>query len=211
MTHRQFALIGGLSYVVIFFAAIFANFFVLEALLDDPAGAVEENGFLIRLGIMAFLITAVFDIFVAWALYELYPNHPLTRPSTYFRIAHAIIMGVAVFALPLVFFANGATEILLLVYTFNSVWLIGLFFFGVHLVLLSRIVKHIKIIPYIMAVAGVMYMIDTSAHFLIENYNDYADTFLMLVAIPSIFGEMAFALCLLFKEGKETSQEVEIY
>ena len=203
MTNRHYALIGGLSYVVIFFTAIFANFFVLEALLTDPTGTVETAGFMVRLGIMAFLVTAVFDIFVAWALYELYPNHPLTKPSTYFRLTHAIIMGAAVFALPLVFLVDGITEILTQVYIFNTMWLIGLFFFGVHLILLSRIVKHIKIIPYVMAAAGVMYMVDTSAHFLLENYNAYADLFLTLVAIPSIFGEMAFALWLLFKGGKK--------
>lgn len=205
LQQRQLALIAGGSYVVIFFAAIFANFFVLEAIIADPLGAVGEQGLLVRLGVMAFLVTAVFDMFVAWALYDLYRSHPLSLPSTYFRLAHAIIMGVAVFALLNVFTAGSEEGVLSQVALFNNIWLIGLFFFGVHLLLLARIVKHIRIIPYVMAVAGVMYMVDTSAHFLMENYDAYADVFLTLVAVPSIFGEMAFAVWLLVKGGKQTS------
>lgn len=202
---RKLALIAGGSYLVIFFAAIFANFFVLETLLNSQLAAVFEQGFVVRLGIMAFLVTAVFDIFVAWALYEMYKSHPFSLPSTYFRIAHAIIMGVAVFALLNVFSANTDESVLLDVATFNNIWLVGLFFFGVHLLFLSRIVKHIKIIPYALFAAGIMYMVDTSAHFLMSNYDSYADVFLTLVAIPSIFGEMAFALWLLLKGGKDDS------
>lgn len=202
ITPRQLALIAGSSYVVIFFAAIFANFFVLELLLQKPLEAVSNQALMVRFGIMAFLVTAVFDLIVAWALYELYKSHPFSLPSTYFRIAHAIIMGVAVFALLNVFTVDGAEAVVGQVVIFNNIWLIGLFFFGVHLLFLGRIVKHITFIPYLIFVAGIMYMVDTSAHFLLENYDTYADVFLALVAIPSIFGEMAFAIWLLVKGGK---------
>lgn len=45
-----------------------------------------------------------------------------------------------------------------------------------------------------------MYMVDTGAHFVLENYQSYADIFLALVAIPSILGEMAFSIWLLFQK-----------
>jgi hypothetical protein len=77
----------------------------------------------------------------------------------------------------------------------------------VHLILLGRIVKEIKLIPFMLIIAGIMYIIDTSAHFLLANYQSYADTFLLLVAIPSIFGEMAFSLWLLFKGGGKHKQK----
>ena len=202
ITSRQLALVAGGSYLVIFVAAIFANFFVLDLLLQSPLEAIGEQSFVVRVGIMAFLITAVFDVIVAWALYDLYKTHPLTLPSTYFRLAHAIIMGVAVFALLNVFAEDSAQAILAQVTVFNNIWLIGLFFFGVHLLFLSRIVKHITFIPYLLFAAGVMYIVDTGAHFLLENYYLYAGIFLTLVAIPSIFGEMAFSIWLLVKGGK---------
>jgi len=202
ITSRQLALIAGSSYLVIFVAAIFANFFVLDLLLQSPLEAIAEQSFVVRVGIMAFLITAVFDVIVAWALYDLYKTHPLTLPSTYFRLAHAIIMGVAIFALLNVFAEDSAQAILAQVTVFNNIWLIGLFFFGVHLLFLSRIVKHITLIPYLLFAAGVMYIVDTGAHFLLENYYLYTGIFLTLVAIPSIFGEMAFSIWLLVKGGK---------
>ena len=202
MNTRTLSLIAGGSYLVIFFAAIYANFFVLELIFQDPLVAIEQHGLSVRFGIMAFLVTAVFDMFVAWALYELYKEHPLIHISTSFRVAHAVIMAVAVSALPLVFGMHTGEEIVMQATLFNTIWLIALFFFGVHLIFLGRIVKHIKIIPYFLIAAGVMYMVDTSAHFLLPAYESYADIFLMMVAIPSIVGEMAFAIWLLVKGGK---------
>ena len=203
MKPRTLSLIAGASYLVIFFAAIFANFFVLESILKDPLVTVQQNHLIVRFGIMAFLITVVFDVVVAWALYELYKEHPLSGLSTYFRMMHAAIMGVAIFALPLALASTTSQEILKQVDTFNIIWLIGLFFFGIHLILLGRIIGKPKPIALFLLIAGIMYMIDTGAHFLLPEYEAYSSIFLALVAIPSIVGEMSFAIWLLIKGGKE--------
>ena len=114
-------------------------------------------------------------------------------------------MGAAIYALPLAVKATTADAILHQVEAFNNMWLIGLFFFGGHLILLARIAPIPKWIMVFMTIAGIMYMLDTIAHFLLPNYSDYAEVFLMLVAIPSILGEMAFAIWLLTKGGKQGS------
>ena len=202
MNTRTLSITAGISYLIIFFAAIFANFFALESLIQAPVETVENNDLLVRIGIIAFLITVVFDVVVAWALRELYRTHPLTVLSTYFRMMHAAIMGVAIFALPLALKETTRDDILVQVDTFNYIWLIGLFFFGIHLTLLSKIVIVPKFIKVFLAMAGVMYVADTIAHFLLSNYSDFASVFLLLVAIPSIFGELSFALWLLIKGGK---------
>ena len=202
MNARRLSLIAGWSYLVIFFAAIFANFMVLESLLQAPLETIQENHLMVRLGILAFLITVVFDVVVAWALYELYREHSLSGLSTYFRMMHAGIMGVAIFALPLALTSTTGAEILHQVDVFNTIWLIGLFFFGIHLILLGRILKKPGVIAFFLVLAGIAYMIDTGAHFLLANYEDYSSLFLAMVAIPSILGEMSFALWLLFKGGK---------
>lgn len=202
MDKRLISKIAGISYLGIFVAAIYANFFVLEAIIQDPITTINQQGLSTRIGILAFLIAAVLDVIIAWALYELYRSHPLTQLSTYFRLLHAVIMGVAVFALPFVFIVNSADQILLQVEIFNTIWLIGLFFFGIHLILLGRIVKQIRIIPYFLILAGLMYILDTSAHFLMPNYSAYKNVFLAFVAIPSIVGEMAFTIWLLRYSGK---------
>jgi hypothetical protein len=202
MNHRTLSIIVGISYLIIFFSAIFANFFALESIIQAPIETVENNAVIVRLGIIAFLITVVFDVVVAWALKELYKDHALTVLSTYFRLMHAAIMGVAIFALPLALKETTRDDILLRVDTFNYIWLIGLFFFGIHITLLSKIAIVPKFIKVFLAVAGVMYVVDTVAQFSLSNYSDFASVFLILVAIPSILGEMSFALWLLGKGGK---------
>ena len=202
MTRRKLSIIAGLSYVVIFFAAIFANFFVLESLLENPLTTIEKAPMLVRIGIFAFLITVVFDVVVAWALFELWRQNPLTVLSTFFRMIHAAIMGVAIFALPPILVASTKTQILNQIEIFNTIWLIGLFFFGIHLMILGKILQRPKFITAFLIIAGVMYMLDTTAHFLVATYEDYASIFLALVAIPSIVGEMSFAVWLLVKGGK---------
>ena len=203
MSSRKLAIIAGSSYLIIFFAAIFANFFVLEAILKNPLETVTENHLTVRFGILAFLITVVFDVIVAWALYELYKGHVLNLPSTLFRMMHAAIMGVAIFALPQVLSLDSNAAIMQQVNIFNTIWLIGLFFFGIHLMFLARIIRNPKLIALLLLLAGLMYMVDTCAHFLLPNYSDYASIFLAMVAIPSILGEISFAIWLLARGAKD--------
>lgn len=207
MNPKNLSKIAGLSYLIIFFAAIYANFFVLEAILKDPLTTIQQHHFIVRLGIVAFLLTVVFDVVVAWALYELYKDHPLSKLSTYFRMMHAAIMGVAIFELPVVLASTNSEEILKQIEMFNYIWLIGLFFFGIHLILLGRIMGKPKIITLFLVIAGMMYMIDTGAHFLLENYQNYQSIFLAMVAIPSIIGEMSLAIWLLLKGVTRPSKE----
>jgi hypothetical protein len=176
---------------------------MLESLKQNPLETIRLNHMAVRFGILAFLITALFDVVVAWGLFNLYRKHQFTRLSTYFRLMHAAIMGVAVFALVLTLNLDSANEILYQVNVFEIIWLIGLFFFGAHLILLSTIIKKPKWIAVFLTVAGIMYMVDTAAHFLLPNYAELAGIFLALVAVPSILGEMAFTVWLLVKGGKE--------
>ncbi|MCM4158214.1 DUF4386 domain-containing protein [Gramella sp. AN32] len=202
MNSRSLSITAGISYWIIFFAAIFANFFVLEAIIKSPIETIQTNHLIVRFGIVAFLITVVFDVVVAWALFKLYKTHDLIVLSIFFRMMHAAIMGVAIFALPLALNSTIEIEILNQVDIFNTIWLIGLFFFGIHLVLLSIIIKKPTFIAIFLLIAGVMYITDTTARFLISNYEDYSSVFLILVAIPSVIGEMSFAIWLIVKGGK---------
>jgi hypothetical protein len=203
MEPRSLSIIAGVSYWIIFFAAIFANFFVLESLINSPIATIQQNHIYVRTGILAFLITVVFDVVVAWALYELFRENILSVLSTLFRMMHAAIMGVAIFSLPKTLVSITSEEILKNVDTFNTIWLIGLFFFGIHLILLGNIIGKPKIIAFFLVFAGIMYMADTAAHFVLPNYVSYGSIFLALVAIPSILGEMSFAIWLLIKGGKQ--------
>lgn len=199
---EKLAFIAGISYWIIFFSAIFANFGVIEALKADPLTATQHP-YQVSLGILLFLITVIFDIVVAWALYEMFKDNTLSLLSTLFRMMHASIMAVAIFALPAVLNTTSVDVILQQIDIFNTIWLIGLFFFGIHLLLLACIIGRPKLIALFLFIAGLMYIIDTLAHFIMPNYENYASIFLAAVAIPSVLGEMSFAIWLLVKSIKK--------
>ena len=207
LTSRTLARVAGFSYLVIFVAAIFANFFVLESILRAPLQTIQEDHLSVRFGILAFLITVVFDVIVAWALFELFRTHALSGLSTLFRMMHAAIMGTAIFALPATLEMTNPEAILVQVAVFNTIWLIGLFFFGIHLILLGKILGKPKVIAVFLIIAGIMYMTDTAAHFLLVNYEKYGSLLLALVAVPSILGEMSLAVWLLLQGGKKESTQ----
>ena len=199
---RTLSLIAGASYLFIFLLGIFANFVVIESLASDPITTIQQNHVSVRLGILAFMIIVILDVVVAWALYELYKEDSLSLLSSLFRVIHATIMGVSIFSLPAVLVSSNEQEILKQVDTFNSIWLAGLFFFGVHLIILGKIFSKPKVIAFLLAIAGAMYMVDTGANFTLPNYDNYKSFFLVLVAVPAVLAEMSFAIWLLAKGGK---------
>jgi hypothetical protein len=69
-------------------------------------------------------------------------------------------------------------------------------------VLLGIIFSRVGFIRLFLLVAGVMYMADTVAHFVLPNYEEYASIFLLFVAGPAIVGEMSFAIWLLVKGAR---------
>ena len=203
MGTRLLSKIAGYSYLIIFFAAIFANFGVVENISEDPLFFIETNTLLFKLAIIAFLATVVFDVVVAWALQELYKHHSLSLLSTFFRLSHAIIMGIAIFKLLEMLDFKSNEEILINLKAFTRIWLIGLLFFGLHLILLGNIAKTSGFIRTFLMLAGLCYIIDTIAYFVLPNYEAFSSIFLIILATCSIIGEMSFAIWLITKHGKE--------
>lgn len=66
----------------------------------------------------------------------------------------------------------------------------------------TKLQSKAKVIAIFLFIAGIMYMVDTAAHFILANYQSYSSIFLAIVAIPSVLGEMSFAVWLLVKGGK---------
>jgi hypothetical protein len=86
-------------------------------------------------------------------------------------------------------------------------WAIGLVCFGVHLVLIGFLVVKSDYVPSILgvllAVAGLGYLVASFARFVLPNYEDYANLFMALVAVPAIPGEFSLTGWLLLRGGKE--------
>lgn len=229
---RRAAIIAGIGYVVLFALAFFANFFVRENLVvagDAAATAanIADAEMLFRLGLVAFLVIFLVDVVVAWALYILFrsADRDLSLLTAWFRLVYTVFLGVAaIFFYQTLELLSGAefldafseeqlhAQALLAMDAFNATWLIGLAAFGIHLVLLGSLVITSRYAPralgWVLIVAGCAYVLDTSAHALLANYQDVALVLLLVVAIPSVIAEGWFGLWLLFRGGKSRSAGV---
>lgn len=224
---RQAARIAGYGYLAIFVLAIFANFVVLERLIQPGDAAATASNItgsegLFRLGLVGFLVIFALDVAIAWALYVFFrPVHrDLSLLTAWFRLVYTTLLGVAVIFLFLVLqllssadyltaLATGQRDATLLLFLegFNYAWLIGLAVFGIHLALLGSLVLRSGSIPKLLGVllvlAGAGYVIDTLAHALLASYDDYATLFLLVAAVPSLIGEGALAIWLLLRGGRQ--------
>ncbi len=217
---------AGIGYLIIFVTGIFSNFFVLENLIipGDAAATVKNitnNDFLFRIGIFSFIIMVVFDVFLAWALYLLLKpvDKNLSLLSGWLRLVNSTIFGLALYKLFSILqilgahdylnvFTTGQMQAQVMIYynAFNNLWLIGLVFFGLHLFLLGYLIFKSefisKIIGILLIAASIGYLTDSFANFLLPNYPDYKDVFLMIVLIPGVIGELSLTFWLLFKSNK---------
>jgi len=223
---RTAAKIAGVGYLLIFVLAIFANFFVREGLIDatDVSATfsnIAESEFLFRAGIAGFLAVFIIDVVIAWALFVLFKavSKQLSLLTAWFRLVYTVFLGVAlIFFLLVVQLVSGAgylaafdqgqldAQATLLLDAFNYAWLIGLAGFGFHLMLLGYLILASRIAPgtlgILLAVAGAAYVFDTLANILVSTYSEYETIFLLIVAVPSVVGELAFTVWLLARGGR---------
>lgn len=224
---RKVALIAGIGYLIIFVTGFYANFSILESYVDrdDPDVTFTniQSGLIgFNLGIFAFIIMVLADLLLTWALYVLFetPHKKLSLLAAYFRLVNVTLFAVALpyllKAKHLVFTSAGKDGIdLSTVYSaldlaftmFNNTWLLALVFFGIHLILLGRLMYSLNpipiFIPILLLVAGCGYLLDSFAQFFMSDYQQYASLFLFIVVIPGVLGELSLTFWLLLKGGKE--------
>ncbi len=227
---RRAAIIAGTSSIVMFFAAMLAELYARQGLIvaDNAAATAHNiisNPLAFRMGMLGFLIVLICDVLVAWALYIfLSPvNKNIALLAAFFRLVYTCIFGVALLNLMTGFrlLTNVQySEIidknelyhqaLLQFNAFDDGWAIGLVFFGVHLLLIAYLIIQSSFIPKIIGIlfflAAIAYMGDNAAKLLLADYQDYKTLLTMAVAIPSIIGEVGFAVWLLLKGGKINSR-----
>jgi hypothetical protein len=229
---NRIAKVAGAGYLAIFVSGIFANFFVLESMLvagDATATAsnILNNEGQFRLGILSFVVMVVFDVVLTWALYELLKtvNRNVSLLAAWFRLVNCALFGVALYNLFGVLHVLGNSpylaalsagqlnaQVMLFLHAFQSTWLVGLIFFGIHLILLGYLVfkssDFPRFIGVLLMIAAVGYLIDSFANFLLPSYEDYKSIFMMIVVIPGVVGELSLTFWLLFK-GVKTETELK--
>ena len=223
---QRTARIAGLLSIGIAVLAIFANFFVINGLIvagdaTKTASNITANDLLFRAGIAAFVVTLILDILVAWLLYVILKpvNQDLSFLAAWFRIIYAGIFAVALsnFFTVLQLLSGSSylsvfdtdqlhSQAMVSLSSFTYTWQVGLAVFALHLFIVGYLVVKSSIVPRIIGallmIASLGYLIDSFAHFLLHNYVDYQTVFTTVSAVPSIIGELSFAVWLVVKGVK---------
>lgn len=223
---RQAAIVAGLGLLIMAIAAFFANFSVVQGLVvpgdaAKTASNIIANQMLFRFGMAGFVVVLICDVLVAWALYLFLKtvNQSLSLLAAIFRLVYTAIFAAALFNLSNAFQMLSGTQypntftpeqvqaqVMMSLESFQYGWLIGLVFFGFHLLVLAYLVMKSSYVPKVLGVllltAALGYIVDSFAHFLLPNYADYKPLFLLIVAVPGTIGELSLCLWLLIKGGK---------
>lgn len=218
---KQLARISGIAYLMIFLSGFYANFAVLESLIDSSNSIITTKNFInnhsqFRNGLLGFIVMLLFDVVLIWSLFGLTKSisKNISYLASFFRLLHALLFGVALFKLwkiyELTFNAsntsglqNRVSELLL---NFDILWTVGLLFFGIHLIILGYLAIKSTDIPKVLGIllilAAIGYIIDGIAKLCMPNYSDYKAIFEVIVIMPSVIGEFSFTAWLLFKGFK---------
>lgn len=218
---KRYARAAGLSYLILAITGIFGGFIAISSQVvpGDPvatANNILNAGPLYRFGVLAWVITLIFDVIVAWALFAvLRPvNAHLSLLAALFRVVYIAIHGAGV-----VWLANAqkladpaaygvsieqsAIWVTQALITHKTIFEVALIFFGLHLILLAWMMFKSgympKLIGLLLIVSGTAYIIDGTAYLIMDNYDAHAMLFVAIVSIPAIIAELALTFWLLIK------------
>jgi hypothetical protein len=221
---RTAATVAGLGLLLMAILAPFANFYALgNMVVANDAKATADNiaasNGLFRSGIACFLVVAVLDVIVAWALYVLLEpvNKNLSLLAAWFRVVYAAVFTITLMPLLAVLhLLSGAeslkgletnqlnAQVLLSLSAFKSGWDLGLVIFGFHLLALGYLIFKSGFIPkwlgILVGIAGVGYLVDSFGKILIPDYN-------ITVAMFTFVGEFLLIFWLLWKGIKGVVQQ----
>ena len=217
MSLRNISLLSGIAYLLIFITGIYANFAVLEPMIswqdaERTYQVLSENQNTFQVAVWAFALMLAFDYFLVWGLYRLFV-HAETKGAllaSALRLINVIFFVIAWFNLVRVKDLLGVPlgsdapnlAVMDLLNRFDAIWLAGLVFFGLHLLVLSRLVLKspivLRFIGVLLAIAGIGYVVDSCAQWWVPNYEDFEAVFSLVVIIPGVVGELSLTLFLLF-------------
>ena len=210
-TLRSAAILAGVGLLMMAILAPIAEFGVFQKLIaTGDAKTTTENiaasATLFRLATGGFLIVAMLDVLVAWALYIfLKPaNENLSLLAACFRLVYSGMFAIALsdlFSVPQLL--SGAqhfralseqqlqAQVMLHLDTFRQGWDIGLAFFGLHLAVLGYVVLKSGYIPKFLGlmlfVSGMGYLTDSFGKLLLPHYSIAISEFTFVGEVLLIF------------------------
>ncbi|MGQ3131003.1 MAG: DUF4386 domain-containing protein [Flavobacteriales bacterium] len=211
---KQAALTAGLASLLMFAAAMAAEFLMRQRLIvpgsaRETAAGILAEPVLFRSGILAYLLVLICDVLLAWALYVfLYRVHPaLSLLSACFRLVYTTLFGMALSGLLKGFRRLQDPETALVYFNgFEDDWALALVFFALHLLLTGYLVYKSNSIPkwigVLLILAGMAYFTDNICKLMLPDHSVYKNVLTLLVAVPSICGELGLALWMLFRGSR---------
>lgn len=221
---RTSAIVAGLGLLIMAILAPIANFGVLQQLIvpgdvTNTANNIIASAGRFRIGICVFLIVAILDMVVAWALYVLLKpvNKSLSLLAAWLRIVYAAIFVSALNNLLNVLqLLNGPdylmafetnqlhAQVMLSLDAFTDGWNIGLAIFGLHLLVVGYLVFKSGYLPkflgILVVIAGLGYLIDSLGKLLSPSYN-------VTIALFTFIGEVLLIFWLLWRGIKGFNKE----
>lgn len=216
----------GIGFICMLIPAFFAEFAVRNGMIiwDDPIltfQTIKAELGKFELGILGFMIVLLIDVMVAAAFYQLvkWQNKSLALLMTSFRIVHICIKGAGMIglvmardlvkstdALPQVELEFVARETIQLLKLHDLGFGMGLFFFGIHLILLAKMLFSIewmsRFIAWMILASGVGFSINTLAYFFAGDVEWIQTSILIVLILPMTFAEMSLGIWLMAKKKK---------
>lgn len=172
---RQAALIAGVAYLLM--PVAFAEFslwpkLVIPGNIEQTVQNIAARGGLFVAAILCYLMTLIFDVVIAWALYVLLApvNRSLSLLTAWFRLVYTAIALFALLNLTTVYrllntpdyltaFGSGPlhAQVMLLLNSYHYDWSMSLIIFGIHLGLLGCLIYRSGYIP---KVIGILLVLD---------------------------------------------------
>lgn len=205
------AITAGIGLLLMAVLAPVADFAILKRLVvpEDAAKTsinIMTSEGLFRIGISLFLIVAILDIIVAWALFVfLKPvNRSLSLLAALLRIVYAALLGSATFYLiNIINLQSGAgylsafttqqiqAQVMFSFITFRSGWEAALIIFGLHLLILGYLFLRAgymkKMLGILLIIASLGYLIDGFGKLLSSQYNMNISMFTFIGEVVLIF------------------------
>ena len=224
---KKTARIGGVLYLIIIVAGIFAEIFVRGKLIvsgDATATAnnIKASELLFRIGFVAGLIMLVCDVILTLIFYILL--RPISRDisllAAFFRLVSIAVLGINLLNHFAALFPLGGADYLkvlephqlhalayLSLKSHESGYNISLLFFGFHCLvlgyLLFRSVYFSRILGVLLTITGLCYLINSFSWFLVPTF---ATNIYPGILLPCLIGELSLSLWLLFKGIKTKGQ-----
>lgn len=217
---QTYARVGGLLYLYIIVAALFAEAYVRGKLIVSTDAAATANNILahetlFRIGFAGDLLNVTVDVAVALILYVLLKpvNRNLALLAALFRLATDVIIGIALLMefVGLRILSDGSflkgfdqqqvqALAMLMFKLHGSGYVISLVFFGVGLLVLGYLIFRSgyfpKLLGVLLAIAGSGYLINSFARLVAP---PVADALFPWTLLPGFIAELGLCLWLLVK------------